>query len=148
MTRNHSIPLALATLLCLAPARAQETNACDASNRLPLELRLLELAKAQRRHIDWVKLWTHATNQKSPGKRMPSGERLRDLAGDLRKARERLGDCADALITEHASAPERTRKNADRTVEALKVSKKAMADLEQALQVGELHLSRKAKKGD
>lgn len=140
--RRTLAPLLLATLL--APgASAITTDACDEGNSLPLAFRMLDLGKAQRRYIHWVKVWRYAADVADAGKKLPGAASMKELVKDLRKVQDELDDCAQQLLRESDSADDETKKNVARTAESLEKSRSAIAKIESALKVTEFKLDKR-----
>jgi hypothetical protein len=142
--RRSLAPICLGLLLA-SGASAITTDACDEGNPLPLAFRMLDLGKAQKRYIHWVKVWRYAADVEGAGKKLPGAASMKELASDLRKIHNELDDCAQQLLRETDSAEEKTKKNVAKTAASLEKSRGALAKLESALKVTEFKLDKRIK---
>lgn len=143
--RRSLAPLLLGAMLATG-ASAITTDACDAGNSMPLAFRMLDLGKAQRRYIHWVKVWRYAADVEDAGKSLPDAESMKELADDLRRVQDKLDDCAQQLLREADTADEKTKANVGKTAASLEKSRGAIAKLESALKVSEFKLDKRMKK--
>ena len=142
--RRFLAPMLLGLLL-VNDASAIHTDACDEGNSMPMAFRMLDLGKAQRRYIHWVKVWRYAADVEGAGKKLPGAASMKDLADDLRKAQDTLDDCAQQLLRETDNADEKTKKNVAKTAKSIEKSRSAIAKIESALKVTEFKLDKRIK---
>lgn len=142
---HRTLASILLGLLLASGASAITTDACDEGNSMPLAFKMLDLGKAQRRYIHWVKVWRYSADIKDAGKSLPGASSMKDLAGDLRRIQDKLDDCAQQLLRESDTADEKTKKNVAKTAKSLEKSRSAIAKIESALKVTEFKLDKRIK---